>query len=61
MRLLGVLLLFTAGIALQGCRNDEQNRVIFYESGKYQGKPDQQLSDAQLERLRQRAKLGQLY
>lgn len=61
MRLLGLSLLFAAGVALQGCRSDEQNRVVFYESGKYLGKPDQQLSDAQLERLRQRAKMGQQY
>jgi hypothetical protein len=46
-----------AGIALvaQGCREDEQNRPLFYDKGTYQGQPDPALSDQQVEALRQRA------
>lgn len=52
------IMLFAVSFSLQGCRKDEQGRILSYEKGKYLGKPDQKLSDAQLERLRQRAKLG---
>jgi hypothetical protein len=46
-----------AGIALvaQGCREDEQNRPLFYDKGTYQGQPDPALTDQQVEALRQRA------
>ena len=61
IRLLAALLLFASGIALQGCREGEQDRILSYEKGKYLGKPDQKLSEAQREQLRQRAKAGQRY
>ena len=46
-----------AGIALvaQGCREEEQNRPLFYDTGSYQGQPDPALTDEQVEELRQRA------
>ncbi len=59
VRLLMAIMLFAVSLALQGCREDEQGRILSFEQGKYLGKPDQELSDAQLERLRQRARLGQ--
>ena len=40
--------------ATQGCREDEQNRPLFYDKGTYQGQPDPALSDQQVEALRQR-------
>jgi hypothetical protein len=51
------LWLAIAGIALvaQGCREEEQNRPLFYDKGSYQGQPDPALTDQQVEALRQRA------
>jgi hypothetical protein len=45
-----------AAVALTACRADEQGRMIRYEPGVYKGKPDTQLSDAQLEELRNRTR-----
>jgi len=58
VRLLMAIMLFTVSFALQGCRKDEQGRITSFEQGKYLGKPDQKLSDVQLDRLRQRARMG---
>jgi hypothetical protein len=46
-----------AGLAVAGCDESEQGRVLNYEKGTYLGKPDKQLSADQLDELRQRAKL----
>lgn len=46
-----------AGLAVAGCDEAEQGRVLRYEKGTYLGKPDDQLSPGQLDELRQRAKL----
>jgi hypothetical protein len=48
---IGILL---AGSALLGCRQDEQNRILAYEKGKYLGKADQKLSSEGVNRLRLR-------
>ena len=55
-RLIGVWLAIV-GIALvtQGCREEEQNRLLFYDKGTYQGQPDPALTDQQVDALRQRA------
>jgi hypothetical protein len=45
-----------AAIALTACRAEEQGRMIKYEPGVYKGKPDTQLSDSQLEALRERTR-----
>jgi hypothetical protein len=42
--------------AVAGCRDEEQGRILVYEKGKYLGKPDQQITDAQEQALRQRAR-----
>jgi hypothetical protein len=42
-------------LAVQSCREDEQDRPLVYEKGSYQGQPDQSLTDEQVERLRQRS------
>ena len=47
--------LVVIGLALGGCRENEQNRVLMFEKGKYLGKPDQPLSEDQIEELRHRA------
>jgi len=60
-RLLLAVLLVAVGFALQGCRQQEQGRMLFYEKGKYLGKPDQTLSEAQRLQLRQRTRAGQQY
>jgi hypothetical protein len=44
-----------AGLALQGCRDDEQGRILYFEKGNYLGHPDQALTEDQLRTLRQRA------
>jgi hypothetical protein len=51
--LLGGLLL--AGLAISGCRSEEQNRPLTFEKGTYEGQQDQKLTDEQLSELRQRA------
>lgn len=43
------------GLAVAACDQDEQGRVLTYEKGTYLGQPDTQLSDQQLNELRQRA------
>jgi hypothetical protein len=53
---LGLLALIGALAALQGCREDEQDRVLFHEPGVYKGEPDPALSEAQVDELRQRAR-----
>ncbi len=44
-----------AGLALAGCREEERDRVLFYEKGVYLGEPDQVLGPARIEKLRHRA------
>jgi hypothetical protein len=51
--LLGCLLV--AGLAISGCRKEEQNRTLEFEKGTYLGKSDQSLTDEQLTELRHRA------
>jgi hypothetical protein len=42
--------------AVAGCREEEQGRPIIFEKGKYLGKPDQKLTEAQEQELRSRAR-----
>ena len=42
-------------LAVQSCREDEQDRPLVHEKGSYQGQPDQTLTDEQVEKLRQRS------
>ena len=41
-------------LGLLGCRESEEGRVVFFKKGEYAGKPDKQLSAAQLNALRSR-------
>lgn len=47
--------LLVAGLAISGCRKEEQNRTLEFEKGTYLGKPDQQLTNEQITELRHRA------
>jgi hypothetical protein len=49
------LLLLSVALAVQSCREDEQDRVLLYEPGTYLGQPDPPLEQAQVDALRQRA------
>lgn len=44
-------------LALGGCREDEQGRILKFEQGEYLGKSDQSLSEEQVDELRHRARL----
>lgn len=48
---------FIASLALVGCREDEQERVLWYEPGVYKGdgRAGQPLSEGDLAELRERA------
>ena len=48
--------LIAAGTALMGCRSEEQNRITKIQQGTYLGKPDQKLTDDQVNDLRHRAR-----
>ena len=59
-RRLIVASLASAGLlVLQGCQESEQDRILVYEKGTYLGEPDEELSPAQQEALRYRAKITQ--
>jgi hypothetical protein len=51
--LLGAL---AAGLLLQGCREEEQNRPLLYDKGSYLGEPGPPLEEQQVEQLRYRAR-----
>jgi hypothetical protein len=51
--LLGAL---AAGLLLQSCREDEQNRPLLYDKGSYLGEPGPPLDEQQVEQLRYRAR-----
>lgn len=44
-----------AALLLQGCREEEQSRPLFYDKGNYQGQADQPLTERQVDALRFRA------
>ena len=43
------------GLLLQGCREDEQNRLLLYDKGTYLGPSDPPLEAQQVDELRYRA------
>ena len=43
------------GLLLQGCREDEQDRLLLYEKGTYLGPSDPPLAAQQVDKLRSRA------
>jgi hypothetical protein len=50
-----LLALLGVALAVQSCREDEQDRVLMYEPGTYLGQPDEPLDQEQVDTLRQRA------
>jgi len=54
-----VLAILLCSLALGGCRKEEQDRVLLYEQGEYQGQPDDKLQQAEIEELRSRARRQQ--
>jgi len=52
---LRLLALLGVALAVQSCREDEQDRVLMYEPGTYLGQPDEPLDQEQVDALRQRA------
>ena len=44
-------------LVVQGCREEEQDRVLLHEKGVYQGERDDGLSADQLDDLRERARI----
>jgi len=53
--ILGLAATFLVVLAVQGCRQEEQNRPLFYHKGSYSGPTEPPLSEQQVEQLRQRA------
>lgn len=51
---LGLCCVAIAGLALQGCRSEEQGRVLQYDKGTYLGKTDEQLEQGEVNDLRLR-------
>jgi hypothetical protein len=49
------LALLGVALAAQGCRENQQDRVLMYEPGTYLGQADEPLDQEQVETLRQRA------
>lgn len=57
--LVRVLTLATLGgtlLATAGCKEAEQNRVLFHQPGVYQGAEDAEIGDETYQELRQRAR-----
>jgi hypothetical protein len=55
-RFVTAAVVIAAMAAVAGCREEEQGRPLVYEKGTYLGKPDQQITEAQEQELRQRAR-----
>jgi hypothetical protein len=55
-RLAIVLAAAVGVVALSGCEEEEQNRILMFEKGTYLGEPDRPMGDTSAEELRQRAK-----
>ena len=49
--------LLVVALALAGCRESEQGRVLLFEKGSYLGKPDTAISEEARRALRQRSEL----
>jgi hypothetical protein len=49
-----------SGLAVAGCREEEQGRIVFFEPGTYRGAADQPLDAATIQALEQRTGSPQL-
>lgn len=59
MRLLTMIVSLVCITALGGCREDERDRIMVFEQGAYQGRPDGPLEREQVDALRDRARRQQ--
>ncbi len=57
--LLAAAVIVAGLVALTGCREEEQDRVLLFEQGTYLGEPDNTLDDQQVNELRSRAQRQQ--
>ncbi len=55
-RVIGLLGLAACLLLVQGCREEEQDRILLHEKGVYQGPGDEPLGPEQLDDLRERAR-----
>ncbi len=53
--MLGLAAAVLVVLAVQGCREDEQNRPLLPHKGGYEGRTEPPLSEQQVEQLRSRA------
>ncbi len=56
LSLLAMVVSIVGVAALSGCREDEQDRIMVFEQGTYQGNPDSTLASDQVGELRARAR-----
>ena len=56
LRLLTIAALGATVLVAAGCKESEQNRVLFHEPGVYQGQEDAEIGDDTYQKLRQRAR-----
>ena len=52
-------LLAALALGVQGCRDEEQDRILVHEKGVYQGERDQKLEREQVDALASRARKQQ--
>jgi hypothetical protein len=57
---LAMALALVVGVLLAGCREEEQDRVVFFEPGKYRGASDEPLDAETVKALEQRTGNPQL-
>jgi hypothetical protein len=57
---LAVFLALLSGAVLAGCREEEQDRIVFFEPGQYRGVSDEPLDAATVEALEKRTGSPQL-
>ena len=61
LRIVVATVFVVSSLALTGCRQEDQGKILSYEKGTYLGKKDEPLTDAQEEALRHRAKTIQKF
>jgi hypothetical protein len=52
---LAAAFLLLAGLAVAGCREEEQDRIVFFEPGEYRGVDDEPLDAETVQALEQRS------
>ncbi|MGH6927884.1 MAG: hypothetical protein ACREEV_06175 [Dongiaceae bacterium] len=52
---LAVILTLFAGLAVAGCREEERDRIVFFEPGEYRGADDEPLDAETVQALEERS------